>query len=275
MGRIMTICVALATGLLLLVACTPPAPPAVTYNVTYNGNGKTGGSVPTDSHAYEEGETVTVLGNTGSLINIPPAGTAEAFKFGVWNTQADGLGTDYAASATFTMGTADVVLYAKWVPFVLRDIGPSGGWIFYDKGSFLAGWRYLEASPVAQFPAEWGASGSAVTGADGTAIGTGKQNTIDITTAYPSADYAANLCADYSVTDGGVTYDDWFLPSQAELNQMYVNLKVPGIGGFAGNYYWSSSENDATNAWAQYFSNGTQSQYDKDYIWRVRAARAF
>ena len=38
-----------------------------TYSVTYNGNGNTSGSVPTDATAYSSGATVTVLGNTGSL----------------------------------------------------------------------------------------------------------------------------------------------------------------------------------------------------------------
>ena len=40
---------------------------ASTYSVTYNGNGKTGGDVPTDATAYEAGDVVTVLGNTGGL----------------------------------------------------------------------------------------------------------------------------------------------------------------------------------------------------------------
>ena len=40
---------------------------ASTYTVTYNGNGNTSGSVPTDATAYSSGATVTVKGNTGSL----------------------------------------------------------------------------------------------------------------------------------------------------------------------------------------------------------------
>lgn len=30
---------------------------------------------------------------------------------------------------------------------VSGDIGPAGGWVYYDKGSYSDGWRYLEASP--------------------------------------------------------------------------------------------------------------------------------
>lgn len=41
----------------------------ITYPLTYNGNSKTGGSVPVDALSpYVTGSTVTVLGNTGSLV---------------------------------------------------------------------------------------------------------------------------------------------------------------------------------------------------------------
>ncbi len=78
-----------------------------TYTVTYNGNGSTSGSAPTDPNAYLQGATVTVIGNTGNLAKI-------GFTFTGWNTAADGSGTTYAAAATFTMSTANVTLYAKW-----------------------------------------------------------------------------------------------------------------------------------------------------------------
>ena len=83
-----------------------------TYTVTYNDNGKTGGSVPTDNNAYTNGATVTVKSNSGSLVK---AGST----FSGWNTQADGNGVNYAAtgSAPLTMGSANVTLYAKWVTF--------------------------------------------------------------------------------------------------------------------------------------------------------------
>ena len=78
-----------------------------TYTVTYNGNGNTGGSVPVDSTNYEQGQTVTVLGNTGNLVKT-------GYSFAGWNTQANGSGTTYPPAQTFTMGAANVTLYAKW-----------------------------------------------------------------------------------------------------------------------------------------------------------------
>jgi uncharacterized repeat protein (TIGR02543 family) len=78
-----------------------------TYTVTYNANGATGGSAPSDTTGYEQGATVTVLGNTGSLVKT-------GYTFAGWNTSADGSGTSYAHGATFTMGSANVTLYANW-----------------------------------------------------------------------------------------------------------------------------------------------------------------
>jgi Listeria/Bacterioides repeat len=77
------------------------------YSVTYDANGATGGSVPVDSVAYQNGTTVKVLGNTGSL-------TRTGYSFSGWNTTADGSGTSYSAEGSFRMGTANVGLYAQW-----------------------------------------------------------------------------------------------------------------------------------------------------------------
>lgn len=77
------------------------------YTVTYDENGATSGTAPTDSDSpYAENSTVTVLDNTGSL-------TKTGYVFDGWNTEDDGTGTDYAAGATFTI-TGNTTLYAKW-----------------------------------------------------------------------------------------------------------------------------------------------------------------
>ena len=80
---------------------------ALYYTVTYDDNGSTGGSVPTDSNQYLDTATVTVLGNTGSLVKTGNV-------FAGWNTAADGSGTTYAPGATFAIDGADVTLYAIW-----------------------------------------------------------------------------------------------------------------------------------------------------------------
>jgi uncharacterized protein (TIGR02145 family) len=70
-------------------------------------------------------------------------------------------------------------------------------------------------------------------------------------------------------------YNDWFLPSKDELNEIYDELKVFGLGGFSDNYYWSSSEDSDVLAWYQDFSDGTQYNRNKINSVSVRACRAF
>ncbi len=79
-----------------------------TYTITYNANGAESGSVPTDPTNYEQGTTVTVLGNSGELAQA-------GFVFQGWNTASNGNGNTYRATETFLMGNVDVVLYALWV----------------------------------------------------------------------------------------------------------------------------------------------------------------
>jgi len=240
--------------------------------VTYDGNGATAGTVPVDlSSPYQSGVTVTVFGNAGDLIRIHSEGTS--YRFTSWNSKADGSGADQAEGSTFTMGASPVTLYAQWIPYVLLDTGPAGGYIFYDKGYYSSGWRYFEAAPSDQSTsAEWGCWGVLISGADGTAVGTGEQNTIDIEAGCTTFGTAADRCANLVL--GG--YSDWFLPSKDELNQMYLNLKVFGVGDFADDpWYWSSSEYSAYYAWFQLFSSGYQSNLGKGGTGRVRAVRAF
>lgn len=75
------------------------------YKVTYNGNGFTGGSVP--SPTIGSG-LVTLATNSGSLVKT-------ATTFGGWNTKANGLGVPYAVGSTYNL-IADVTLYAVWTP---------------------------------------------------------------------------------------------------------------------------------------------------------------
>ena len=158
-------------------------------------------------------------------------------------------------------------------PYTIGETGPAGGMIFYDKGSYSDGWRWLEAAPSDQSTGiQWYNGTYTTTGATATAIGTGEANTQAIVASQDIGSYAAELCAD--LTLGG--YRDWFLPSKDELNLMYVNLKVQGRGGFASAWYWSSSEGNFSYAWAQDFVIVNQFHGNKDdgngY---VRAARAF
>jgi hypothetical protein len=117
----------------------------------------------------------------------------------------------------------------------------------------------------------WYNGGYIVTGATGTAIGTGLSNTNTIIASQGAVatSYAAGLARAY--TGGG--YTDWYLPSKDELNKLYLN-KV-AIGGFANGYYWSSTEVDNASAWIYTLCCGGQYGYDKSNAAYVRAVRAF
>ncbi len=68
-------------------------------------------------------------------------------------------------------------------------------------------------------------------------------------------------------------FSDWFLPNRVQLNQLYTNRAV--VAGFADTVYWSSSESDAENGWAQNFSSGEQLAGPKTNGSHARAVRAF
>ena len=119
---------------------------------------------------------------------------------------------------------------------------------------------------------QWYNGSSVFTGANGIAIGTGNENTNAIVSIQGVGNYAAKLCSDLDI--GG--YSDWYLPSKNELSKLFINRVA--IGGFANSEYWSSSEYIGTNnwkAWSQSFSDGGQHDYSKDYVFNVRAVRAF
>ena len=177
--------------------------------------------------------------------NCGPSGELQVYNGTVWTNMVGG-----SASVPFTIG---------------QSYG--GGIIFYIDGTGQHG--LISATSDQSTAAEWGCYTTLISGADGTAIGTGNQNTIDIMAGCGSAGIAAKLCWDL-VLNG---YSDWFLPSQDELNQMY--LQKTSIGGFASWFYWSSSQNGPYYAWNRYFSNGIQGSDTKDYPLYVRAVRAF
>jgi hypothetical protein len=199
--------------------------------------------------------------------------------------------SDDVVIVTSSLGTlGEVESYA------LRYIGPSGGYVFYDKGEYTDGWRYLEAAPAGWSGAvgdpdyifglfrETPEGANTIIGTR-TEIGSGKANTEALiaamgSTAYTNmffdnrsfSAYSAKICADYV----GSGFDDWFLPSRDELSQMYFNLYGFGLGGFTDYEYCSSSEFNTDFVWSRPFLIYTNS-YGKSRCDRflVRPIRAF
>ncbi len=77
------------------------------YKITYDGNGNTGGTVPSEPVTYNDGDSVTVLDNIGNLVK-------DETLFLGWNTEAEGTGDTYLAGDTLIIDKADVTLYALW-----------------------------------------------------------------------------------------------------------------------------------------------------------------
>jgi hypothetical protein len=174
-----------------------------------------------------------------------------------------------------------------------------GGVVFYilqsdDLGYVVGETHGLIAAIEDQSDGIRWSDGLGITGASGTAVGTGSVNTDAIINNYTltGTDFAAGLARAYN----GGGYTDWFLPSVEELNKMIINRSAIQSGGephggtlFGGDNiignelcscttYWSSTEDGPDHARIQ---DGLSTDFPRSAghksndIRLVRAVRAF
>lgn len=121
-----------------------------------------------------------------------------------------------------------------------------GGIFFYllqpgDVGYVQGELNGLVADPQDQGKLPWGCSGLTInTTRD---ISSGWINTQNIISACNQPNIAAKICNDLSING----FNDWYLPSSLELELMYQNLYLNGLGNFNSviafndDNYWSST----------------------------------
>lgn len=146
--------------------------------------------------------------------------------------------------------------------YSVGDVGPASGLVFYDKGSYSNGWRYLEYGIEIQGgDKEWGCISNVTTSF---LLGTGYENTENVLAAYntnqcdesPEAFFA---CA--NLVHNGV--DDWYLPSKNEMETLYSfrsQLSLPT------KRYWTSSQSNAAIAYVVDFG-GEENGLPYSYTW--------
>ena len=188
------------------------------------------------------------------------------------NTGDQNLST-LATKKALTDSTAKVRSEIPAKHYIGENYG--GGKVFYvyDNGQH----GLIAATADQSTEIKWYNGTNRYTGTIGDGLYAGAMNTAMVVSTQmadnQTGNFAAKVCADYSVTVSGVTYGDWYLPSKYELNLLY--LRKTAVGGFASGYYWSSTEFNINLAWLQVFGDGSQSYTYKDLTLYVRAVRAF
>jgi prepilin-type N-terminal cleavage/methylation domain-containing protein len=305
-----TIGTATATFTLTVTVAAPGTPiveviPSNTqaFVVVSAGTGGTPSSYTVSASPQVSGvtRTCTVTGSSGECI---VAGLTNGVAYTFTATASNAVSTSTASTASASV-TPDVSCAEGGVCTSRDSTGPGGGTVFYYSATAFTSTgsacgtdcHYLEAASTSG-TAAWtditrAFSGTAnhnslITGADGAAIGTGYQNTLDIIaqSGNEGEASAAGLARAYR---GPSNLSDWFLPSYYELNEMCKYAKglgqAPGntlcsgrgdpISGFDRVMYRSSTEGDKDFSLTVDFYWGGGHSFLKQYSIWVRPVRAF
>jgi hypothetical protein len=245
-----------------------------------------------------------IPGNLGQL-NISGLSSESTYTFTIAAINVDGTSAASLQSSLIKTSAAPVVASTPQVALtcatggtcVVGDRGPGGGIVFYVATTPFAcgptrtstcrhleaaptGWNTDDAHPIRMWAQETpinyhnisvGSSGSPET-ATATGVGWGHWNTraIILQGNTDPASSAAPLADSYAVTVSGILYDDWFLPSKDELNQLISQKETVG---FIGSRFSSSTEANSGSPWFQFYL-GLQIALFKStlaIVWPIRA----
>lgn len=253
--------------------------------------------------------TSHAVGMKISILQDSVSGKAVYVEKQLTSTNANGLVAIEIGGGTIVYGTFTAINWAKGPYFIKTQTDPTGDTIYTITGTnellsvpyalfsgpiYTIGESYgggivfyvydggkhglIAATADQSTGIQWDKDTTRYTGTSGDGLGAGAMNTAMIVATQmadnQNRNFAAKVCADYSVTVDDVTYGDWYLPSKYELNLLYLQKNV--VGGFADDSYWSSTEYESHDAWKQHFLYGfIQSADGKHNTYYVRAIRAF
>ena len=222
---------------------------------------------------------------TGAEVNVNAdwnavTGDAQILNKPTIPAAADGSETKVTAGTNVTVTGAGTTAS----PYVVNATGATalttgqsyqGGVIFWLDATGQHG--LIAATADQSRNKQWHNNTYRYTGTTGDGLYAGAMNTTMIVATQmadnQAGNFAAKVCADYSVTVDGVTYGDWYLPSKYELDLLY--LQKTAVNGFSSGYYWSSTEGDSNYAWCKYFVIVYHSSGCKGDAYYVRAVRDF
>ncbi len=200
-------------------------------------------------------------------------------------------GTNYALYSTSQLVSVPYAMHASTADSVtgkLYSIGDfaQGGVVFWVDETGQHGLVCAKTNQSTSM--RWYAGTNGITRAVGNGLYAGKSNTAIIVAAQIAIgddgnDYAASICNELEITEDEITYGDWYLPSQYELNIMRLNQSVINStsvlnGGTVLDIalFWSSTETSSGSAY--YITTnflGSNGVRDKNTAMHVRAIRSF
>lgn len=238
------------------------------------GNGITGGTITTTGTLGLTGQALALHNlSSNGIIARTGSGTVAARTItagtGISITNGDGLsGNPTIAAKTYAIGD-----FAH------------GGIVFWVDATGQHG--LVIAKNQTSTPVRWNAGTNTYTMALGDGTYAGKMNTAIIIANQGRGDggsYAARICNELIVTENGISYGDWYLPSRNELdlivpNVYLINTSILNNGGTNILFprIWTSTEIDNERAYGFEFNIWTHWEPLKsnDITYYVRAIRAF
>ena len=253
----------------------PVVTPSVYYTITFVND--------TDSvdYTYLEGTVITLpsptpikgYANDGTEFDRVPLDWKD-----LDNNVAYVIGDDFTV-------TEDVTLTARYNVKTVA-VETNTGWIFYDKGFYTDGWRYIEVAKedTLSYAKYWDSEVNFVlcgtrpaSDAGSYVIGSGMQNTLNIIAVSPS-DLCGHAAGKTHLSTWGGD-ENWYVPGAMEWFEIgKVLFSIYEFKSGLGMYYWTSNEADLTTAYIFQPKTGDSGGIvakSKSYIAKVRAIRYF